>query len=143
MDFARDLIEKTIRNDPSENSTWQIAVRNILLISGNGYFWNDEGNVEHISDLKEWEAENERQILLALPRKLANALLPGVKERVIKNKKILRNIKEELDSPESLTGEVFVESNSLLAQAPANISEDWSSVIHELTKDAELIWDEA
>lgn len=143
MDFARDLIEKTIRNDPSENSTWQIAVRNILLISGNGYFWNDEGNVEHISDLKEWEAENERQILLALPRKLANALLPGVKERVIKNKKILMNIKEELDSPESLTGEVFVESNSLLAQAPANISEDWSSVIHELTKDAELIWDEA
>lgn len=140
--IARDLIERTMRNNPTEYKTWQDTAKYILLVSGNGYFWNDEGLIEHVSDLKPWEAENERQMLLSLPRKISEAMLPTVKARVIQNKKTLQGIDEELSNPESLTDKVFVDPDSLLANSPANVSGDWTEAIDALTKDAELIWEE-
>lgn len=142
MTFARDLMEQTMRHNPGEHKNWQSVAKHILLTSGNGYFWNDEGTVDYVGDLSPWEAENERQMLLSLPKKIRDAMLPSVKSRVVANKKFLQRIDEELDNPESLTNKIFVDPDCLLSTAPVNISEDWADVIYNLTKDAELVFDE-
>ena len=142
MTLARDLIEQTIKHNPEQYRTWQDASKYILLTSGNGYFWNDEGYVEYVGDLTPWEAENERQMLLSLPKKISTAMLPHVKERVVRNKRIIKNIDTLLDYTLSLTDKIFVDPDCLLATAPANISEDWADTINQLTKDAELVFEE-
>lgn len=142
MALAAELIEQTIRHRPDDYTTWQKTAEFILLTSGNGYYWNDEGEVEYVSDLTPWEAENERQMLLALPEKIRQAMMPTVKARVVKNKKLLHNLPTVLNDVESLTDKVFVDPYCLLATAPANVSDDWAGVIYELTKDAELVFED-
>ena len=142
MALAAELIEQTIRHRPDDYTTWQKTAEFILLTSGNGYYWNDEGEVEYVSDLTPWQAENERQMLLALPEKIRQAMMPTVKARVVKNKKLLHNLPTVLNDVESLTDKVFVYPYCLLATAPANVSDDWAGVIYELTKDAELVFED-
>lgn len=143
MTSPNKLMKQSLLAYPTLFPNRSRILHHVLCVIGNGYEWNENGEVQSESAYEPWTPEleaarnNERYAYHAMSDWLREASLDADKKEMELCKKIVSEVEERIFQTETIEFFYPQSSYALLMKIPENVTDDWRAVCDEMRTVAE------